>query len=94
MDLTGIQDSSQVDNWQVYAYIRTKAPILVNQFLDIFPAFLDSPPWIIFLTITLVVAPLIWLLIKLIQWISTSTDNSVRAVKVCSYISLISYDAS
>ena len=83
MDLTGVEDSSHVDSWQVYAYLRTKASIFATQFLNFFPAFLDSPPWIIFLTLVLVVAPIIWFLVKLIQWIRTSTDNSVRAVKVC-----------
>jgi len=81
MDLTGVEDSSHVDSWQVYAYLRTKASIFATQFLDFFPALLDSPPWMILLTVVLVVAPLIWLLVKLIQWIRTSTDNSVRAVK-------------
>jgi hypothetical protein len=76
------EDSSPVDNWQIYAYVRTKLSIFANLFMDFFPAFLDSPPWVIFLTLVLVVAPIVWFLIKLIQWI-TSTDNTVTAVKVC-----------
>ena len=71
-----------MDAWLIYSYIQAKTAILANQLLDFFPALLDSPPWMIFIAVVLIVAPIIWLLVKLIQWIRTSTDDQIRAVKV------------
>ena len=71
-----------MDAYQIYSYVQTKTAIFANFLLDLFPALLDSPPWMIFIAVVLIVAPIIWLLVKLIQWIRTSTDDQIRAVKV------------
>ena len=81
---------SNMDGWKIYAYLQTKTIFIANQILDFFPALLDSPSWIILLATILVVLPLIWLLVKLIQWIRQPLD-SIQAVKVCfnSYLLLV-----
>ena len=71
-----------MDGWKIYAYLQTKTIFIVNQILDFFPALLDSPSWMILLSTIFVVSPLIWLLVKLIQWIRQPLD-SIQAVKVC-----------
>ena len=83
------ENLANMDGWKIYAYLQTKTIFIVNQILDFFPALLDSPSWIILLATIFVVLPLIWLLVKLIQWIRQPLD-SIQAVKVCfnSYLSL------
>ena len=76
------ENLSNMDGWKIYAYLQTKTIFIVNQILDFFPALLDSPSWIILLATIFVVLPLIWLLVKLIQWIRQPLD-SIQAVKVC-----------
>ena len=75
-------EDGNMDAYQIYSYVQTKTAIFANFLLDLFPALLDSPPWIIFIAVVLIVAPIVWLLIKLIQWIRTSTDVVGTAVKV------------
>ena len=84
------ENLSNMDGWKIYAYLQTKTIFIVNQILDFFPALLDSPSWIILLATILIVSPLIWLLVKLIQWIRQPLD-SIQAVKVCfnSYLGLV-----
>lgn len=84
------ENLSNMDGWKIYAYLQTKTIFIVNQILDFFPALLDSPSWIILLVTIFVVSPLIWLLVKLIQWIRQPLD-SIQAVKVCfnSYLLLV-----
>ena len=84
------ENLSNMDGWKIYAYLQTKTIFIVNQILDFFPALLDSPSWIILLATILIVSPLIWLLVKLIQWIRQPLD-SIQAVKVCfnSYLLLV-----
>jgi len=74
------ENLSNMDGWKIYAYLQTKTIFIVNQILDFFPALLDSPSWIILLATILIVSPLIWLLVKLIQWIRQPLD-SIQAVK-------------